>query len=103
MGKQVHGILNLENRSKVIALKATTYSCLWLEDEVKMKNNSYSSSAHTVIYLEIIYKYYSTTANPINNNDKLLLSFIIGTVNFAGRNKQIKRVISHIAGYILLN
>lgn len=81
---------NSESRkqTKVIPLKATVYSCLWLEDQVKMQNSSYSSSAYTVIYLEITYKYYSRTTNSVNNNDKLLLSLIIGTVNFAGRNKR---------------
>lgn len=48
ISKKVQGILNIECRSKVTALKNTVYSCFFLENEVMtswlMKGNSYTNS-----------------------------------------------------------
>jgi len=105
MEEQIHGLPNLENRSKGIALKNTVYSCLWLEGQVKMKNNFYSSSAYIVIYLEIICKYYSMTPNPVNNSYKLFAIFKYWGSKFCWQKlgKKKKKVTGYIAVYILLN
>lgn len=104
MGKQVCGVSNLENRSKAIGWKNTFYSCLWLEDEIKVKNNSCSSSAYMVIYLELIYKYYSATTNPINSHYKLFAVFKYWGRKFSWlKLEKEEGIFSQLAVNILLN